>query len=42
MTKVRRALSNSNNHEIADNIIAMLKKTKNNNEFVDAINSMNL
>ncbi len=42
MTKVRRALSTSNNHEIADNIIEMLRKTKNNKEFVDAINSMKL
>lgn len=40
MRKIRRALSNSTNQQIADKIMEMLKNTKTNEEFVNSINKV--
>ena len=42
MRKLRRALSDSNNQKITDKIIEMIKNTKDNKEFINSVNKINL
>ena len=42
MLKIRKALSNSSNQQIADKIIEMFKNTKSNRDFINSVNKINL
>ncbi len=42
MIKIRRALSSSSNQQVADKIIEMFKNTKNNRDFINSVNKINL